>query len=49
MNEKVKAAKVLAYLEECDGTFIITVLGNLISDEKLAGLYDDFVKDGIDI
>ena len=42
MTDKQKASKVLDFLGELgDAELVINILHPLISDEKLAGLYDD--------
>lgn len=40
MTDKEKASKVLDFLGELETELVINILHPLISDEKLAGLYD---------
>ena len=48
MTDKEKASELLKFMEdELDGKAIINALNPYLKDEDLAGLYDEFVKDGI--
>lgn len=48
MTDKEKASAVLQFMEdEWDSTPIINALNPLLKDEDLAGLYDNYVNEGI--
>lgn len=48
MTDKQKASQVLRFMEdEWDGKAIINALEPLLKDEDLAGLFDQYVSEGL--
>lgn len=47
MTDKQKASQVMRYMEdEMDVKTVLNLLNEFITDEELAGLYDQLVSDG---